>query len=101
MKELENEADLLAPQLRESRIAELRGQLAREKYFSRARKIHRAAEVQECGFAASAAAQQRGHFPRRAFERHATQRLHAALIDFRNVANSDWAQSFYCIIQME
>ena len=89
LKELEHEPDLVAAQCRQFGVVQLGCQLTRDLDLAGSRKIHRAAEIEQRGFAAAAAAQQRHHLAASKLQRHAAQRLHAAFVGLRNIANCD------------
>jgi hypothetical protein len=87
LEELKNEPDFVAAELGEAGVAQGGSEFAGETHLSCSREIHRAAEIEQGGFAASAATEKGSYLPRDAVERDTTQGFDTSGVDLRYIAN--------------
>ena len=86
MEELKNEPDFVAAELGEAGVAQGGSEFAGETHLSCSREIHGAAEIEQRGFAASAAAERGGTCPA-AQSSNTTQGFNASRVDLRHIAD--------------
>ncbi len=80
LKRLKDEADLCASKLRQFGVLQGRSWHAVEQHLAGSRKVHRARQIQQRRFTATASSHQRHKFAARYFQRKPIERPHALAV---------------------